>query len=140
MLAFSKLLTIAIISGITFASAAVAETWNSDWGPVFVEADGNVFVGRYNAPVGGIVVMKHQGNGNYSGYWARACTNKKRYQRPAPVFRSEGSCRETRKNARGRRTKCWGFISGNANPSNTRFQGTFTTCNNRRLGEWNGWQ
>ena len=76
MLAISKLLTIAIISGITFASAAVAETWNSDWGPVSVEADGNVFVGRYNAPVGGIVVMKHQGNGNYSGYWARSCTNK----------------------------------------------------------------
>jgi hypothetical protein len=135
-----KSLTIAIIGGITFASAAMAETWNSDWGPVNVEADGDVFVGRYNAPVGGIVVMKHQGNGNYAGYWARSCTSNKRYQIPAPVYSSEGSCGEKRKTAKGSMTKCWGFISGNANPSNTRFQGTFSTCNNRRLGEWNGWQ
>ena len=135
-----KSLTIVIIGGITFASTAMAETWNSDWGPVSVEADGDVFVGRYNAPVGGIVVMKHQGNGNYAGYWARSCTSNKRYQIPAPVYSSEGSCREKRKTAKGSMTKCWGFISGNANPSNTRFQGTFTTCNNRRLGEWNGWQ
>lgn len=143
MLALLKLLTIVtivIIGGIAFTSAAMAETWNSDWGPVSVEADGEVFVGRYNAPVGGIVVMKHQGNGNYAGYWARSCTSNKRYQIPAPVYSSEGSCREKRKTAKGRMTKCWGFISGNANPSNTRFQGTFTTCNNRRLGEWNGWQ
>ena len=130
-----------IFFSVTIYSTSVyAETWNSDWGPVIVEADGITFVGRYNMPVGGIVVMEHQGGGNYSGYWARSCTSNKRYQIPAPVYTSEGSCRQKRKTANGKMTKCWGYISGNANPSNTRFQGTFMTCNNRRLGEWNGWK
>ena len=61
---------IILLSVTTYSKSVYAETWNSDWGPVIVEADGNIFVGRYNMPVGGIVVMEHQGNGNYSGYWA----------------------------------------------------------------------
>ena len=134
------LFSVTIYSTTIYSTSVYAETWNSDWGPVIVEADGNTFVGRYNMPVGGIVVMDHQGGGNYSGYWARSCTSTKRYQIQAPVYTSEGSCREKRRTAKGRMTKCWGYISGNANPSNTRFQGTFMTCNNRRLGEWNGWK
>ena len=56
---------IILLSVTTYSKSVYAETWNSDWGPVIVEADGNIFVGRYNMPVGGIVVMEHQGNGNY---------------------------------------------------------------------------
>ena len=65
-------------------------------------------------PVGGIVVMEHQGNGNYSGYWARSCTSNKRYQIPAPVYSSEAVA-ERRETAKGKMTKCWGYIC-NVNP------------------------
>ena len=80
------LFSVTIYSTTIHSTSVYAETWNSDWGPVIVEADGNTFVGRYNMPVGGIVVMDHQGGGNYSGYWARSCTSTKRYQIPAPVY------------------------------------------------------
>ena len=120
--------------------SVAAEVWRSDWGPVTVKADGATFVGRYNNAMGGIVVMQHRGSGNYSGYWARACTSKKRYQIPAPLFSAEGSCRERRKNAYGKMTNCWGLISGAVHSSNTRFQGTFMTCNGKRLGQWRGWR
>ena len=119
---------------------AAAEVWRSDWGPVSVKADGETFVGQYNKPVGGILIMQHKGNGKYEGYWARACTSKKRYQIPAPLYSSEGGCRKKRKNAFGRMTSCWGLISGYVNNSNTRFRGTFLTCNGQRLGEWRGWR
>ena len=130
----------AVLAFVSLIGIANAQTWNSDWGPVHVEADGNTFVARYNDPVSGIIVMQNQGGGNYSGYWARKCTNTKRYQIPAPVYTSEGSCGEKRKTASGRFTTCWGYISGHADASDTKFMGTFYTCNNKRMGNWNGWK
>ena len=140
----SRLPSIKLMAVIfVFASlinVANAQTWNSDWGPVRVEADGNNFIARYNSPVSGIIVMRNQGGGNYSGYWARKCTSTKRYQIPAPVYTNEGSCNEKRETASGSLTNCWGYISGHANASDTKFMGTFYTCNNRRMGNWNGWK
>ena len=63
---FLSLSAFILYSVMTYSTSVYAETWNSDWGPVVVEADGNTFIGRYNMPVGGIVVMNHQGGGNYS--------------------------------------------------------------------------
>ena len=133
------------LMAVAFACAALinvakAETWNSDWGPVRVEADGKNFIARYNSPVSGIIVMRNQGGGNFSGYWARKCTSTRRYQIPAPVYTNEGSCNEKRETASGSLTTCWGYISGHANASDTKFMGTFYTCNNRRMGNWNGWK
>ena len=133
-------LTIFAFGGGGQISSAQAESWNSDWGAVAVEADGDIFVGRYNRPVHGIIVMRHQGGGKYTGYWARSCTRKARYQIPAPVSNSEGRCGDTRKTASGTRTKCWGTISGGVNAANTRFSGTFYTCNGARMGDWDGWR
>ena len=129
-----------IFAFASLINVANAQTWNSDWGPVRVEADGNNFIARYNSPVSGIIVMRNQGGGNYSGYWARKCTSTKRYQIPAPVYTNEGSCNEKRETASGSLTNCWGYISGHANASDTKFMGTFYTCNNRRMGNWNGWK
>ena len=129
-----------IFAFVSLINVANAQTWNSDWGPVRVEADGNNFIARYNSPVSGIIVMRNQGGGNYSGYWARKCTSIKRYQIPAPVYTNEGSCNEKRETASGSLTNCWGYISGHANASDTKFMGTFYTCNNRRMGNWNGWK
>ena len=129
-----------IFAFVSLINVANAQTWNSDWGPVRVEADGNNFIARYNSPVSGIIVMRNQGGGNYSGYWARKCTSTKRYQIPAPVYTNEGSCNEKRETASGSLTNCWGYISGHANASDTKFMGTFYTCNNRRMGNWNGWK
>ena len=90
-----------IFAFASLINVANAQTWNSDWGPVRVEADGNNFIARYNSPVSGIIVMRNQGGGNYSGYWARKCTSTKRYQIPAPVYTNEGSCNEKRETASG---------------------------------------
>lgn len=136
---FAKLI-LASFALLIFGSPAVAETWGSDWGDVYVAADGDQFVARYNTEKNGIIVMRNQGGGNYSGYWARQCTNSRRHQIPAPVFSSEGSCDERREDSEGRLTRCWGGISGHANVSNTKFMGTFYTCNGKRMGEWNGWR
>jgi len=130
----------AVFAFVCLIGTANAQTWNSDWGPIRVKADGQTFVARYNRPVSGIIVMRNQGGGNYSGYWARQCTNTTRYQIPAPVYSLEGSCREKRETASGRLTNCWGYISGHANASDTKFMGTFYTCNNKRMGNWNGWR
>lgn len=143
LLDFCKLWATAffLMIGIALANTpALAETWNSDWGPVQVEADGSTFIARYNNPVSGVIVMRNQGGGNYAGYWARKCTNNRNYQIPAPVYSSEGSCSQTRKTASGSNTRCWGIISGHADASDTRFMGTFSTCNGRRIGDWNGWR
>ena len=133
------------LMAVVFAFAALinvakAETWNSDWGPVRVEADDKHFIARYNNPVSGIIVMRNQGGGNFSGYWARKCTSTRRYQIPAPVYTNEGSCNEKRETASGSLTNCWGYISGHANASDTKFMGTFYTCNNKEMGNWNGWK
>ena len=84
--------------------------------------------------------MQNQCVGNYSGYWARQCTDKKRFQIPAPVTSLEGSCREKRETASGRLTNFWGYISGHANAFDTKFMGTFFTYNNKMVGNWNGWK
>ena len=51
---------------VCFSHGAHATTWNSDWGPVRVKADGENFVARYKNRVSGIIVMRNQGGGNYS--------------------------------------------------------------------------
>lgn len=140
LLVRSVKLILASLFLVSFGAPAVAETWSSDWGDVYVAADDDQFVARYNMEKNGIIVMQNQGGGNYSGYWARQCTNSRRYQVPAPVYSSEGSCGERREDSEGRLTRCWGGISGHANVSNTRFMGTFYTCNGKRMGEWNGWR
>ena len=124
---------------VLFIGTANAQ-WNSDWGPIEVEADEETFIAKYNSPRSGIIVMQNEGGLNYKGYWARKCTGTKKYQIPAPVFTSEGSCLEKRETASGSKTTCWGYIKGHATASDTRFTGIFYTCNNKRMGQWNGWR
>ena len=124
---------------VLFIGTANAQ-WNSDWGPIEVEADEETFIAKYNNPKSGIIVMQNEGGLNYKGYWARKCTGTKKQQIPAPVFTSEGSCKNNKKTASGSLTTCWGHISGHANAADTKFTGTFYTCNNKKMGHWNGWR
>ena len=53
----------AVFAFVCLIGTANAQTWNSDWGPIRVKADGQTFVARYNRPVSGIIVMRNQGGG-----------------------------------------------------------------------------
>ena len=58
-----------LIVAVLASTPVSADTWNSDWGPIQVQADGQTFVARYNHSANGIIVMRNQGGGNYSGYF-----------------------------------------------------------------------
>ena len=44
-----------VIVFVLFIGTANAQ-WNSDWGPIEVEADGETFQAKYNNPKDGIIV------------------------------------------------------------------------------------
>ena len=64
LLVKSAKLILASFALLSFGAPAVAETWGSDWGDVYVAADGDQFVARYNTEKNCIIVMRNQGGRN----------------------------------------------------------------------------
>ena len=46
------LFSVTIYSTTIYSTSVYAETWNSDWGPVIVEADGNTATTEYTGYAG----------------------------------------------------------------------------------------
>ena len=114
----------------TVRSARGEEVWESDWGPVVVDADemGN-FTARYNDNSSGWISLKSPDGFRYRGYWARICGI------------NEQGCTSRKMSRNRRKTSCWGELWGKVNSRNDEFSGNWNYCGMANTGgQWNGFR
>ncbi len=104
------------------SAIASAETWDTTWGPVSVRVDSNnSLIAHYNDYEDGIIFMSPNGN-YYKGWWART---------------GNCNCPKTATTRSGKKTSCYGFISGYLE-TEYQFNGNWVDCHNSEGGPWNG--
>ena len=111
-------------------TAQAGAQWDSDWGQVDVQVDNSgTFTALYGSDNGdhGVIRMTPEGGGKYSGHWARDCGSDE-----------TGTCSSTKPQSTGVQTRCWGYISGRVSNYDTKFTGTWKSCDGKDSGTWNG--